>query len=82
MADVASTALRNAMIRVNSDVESQNLLMRSGVPLRDKYTGQLRSILDVIGEFAANTQGMDPLALNTMVKKIFGEEGCPHFPQS
>ena len=79
MADVASTALRNAMVRVNSDVNSQNLLLRAGVPLRDQYTGQLRSILDVISEFATATQGLDPLPMNTMVKQIFGEEGMPAF---
>ena len=79
MADVASTALRNSMVRVNSDVNSQNLLLRAGVPLRDQYTGQLRSILDVISEFAIATQGLDPLSMNTMVKQIFGEEGMPAF---
>ena len=78
-ADVASTALRNSLIRVNSDVRSQNMMLRAGVPLRDQYTGQLRSILDVMTEFAAKTRHLDPLALNTMVKEIFGEEGMPAF---
>lgn len=79
MADVASTALRNAMIKINSDMHSQNLLLRAGVPLRDQYTGQLRSVLDVISEFAGATAHLDPLSKNTMVKQIFGEEGMPAF---
>ena len=78
-ADVASTALRSALGKVNADARSQNMILRAGVPLRDQYTGQLRSILDVMTEFAAKTSHLDPLALNTMIKDIFGEEGMPAF---
>jgi len=78
-ADVASTSLRNAIYAVGADARSQEMLVRLGVQIVDPRTRQMRSILDIIQDFGDMTQNLGPLQLNTMVKKMFGEEGLPAF---
>lgn len=78
-ASSSATALREAIRRLGSDTRAQQAITGSGVAIYDKSSGKMRSIIDVMNDFAAATQNMTEEERNNRVAKAFGARGLLAF---
>lgn len=78
-ASSSATAFREAVRRVGSDQRAQNALIGAGVKVFDEHTGRMRSILDIMSDFAARTRTMSEAERNARVNMAFGARGLLAF---
>jgi len=78
-ASSSATALREAIRRVGSDQRAQQAIQQTGVDVFDKQTGRMRSLTDVMTEFAQATEGMTDAERNRRVVTAFGARGLLAF---
>jgi len=78
-ASSSATALREATRRVGADQRAQQAIQQAGVRVFDQSTGQMRSMLDVMTDFAQATEGMTEQERNRRVVTAFGARGLLAF---
>ncbi len=78
-ASSASTAYREAVRRAGSDQRSQQAIQSVGVQIFDKQTGKMRSMVDVMTDFAKGTQNMTDKQRSATVSQAFGARGLIAF---
>src|SRR5690606_29454445 len=78
-ASSSSTAFREAVRRVGSDVRAQQAITETGIDIFDQQTGRMRSIVDVMLDFSEATQTMTEEERNRRVVAAFGARGLLAF---
>src|SRR5690606_24146631 len=78
-ASSSATAFREAVRRVGSDQRAQNALIGAGIKVFDAHTGRMRSILDIMSDFAQRTETMTEAERNARVNIAFGARGLLAF---
>lgn len=78
-ASSSATAFREAVRRVGSDQRAQNALIGAGVAVFDAHTGRMRSILDIMSDFARISRDMTEAERNARVNMAFGARGLLAF---
>ena len=78
-ASSASTAFRESVRRVGAESRAQQAILGAGVQIFDAQTGRMRSIVDIMGDFASATRGMTEEERNRRVATAFGARGLLAF---
>ncbi|PIE16491.1 MAG: phage tail tape measure protein [Proteobacteria bacterium] len=78
-ASSAATAFREATRRVGSDSRAQQAILGTGVQVFDQTSGQMRSMVDIMSEFASATRDMSDAERNRRVVQAFGARGLLAF---
>ncbi|PID37222.1 MAG: phage tail tape measure protein, partial [Proteobacteria bacterium] len=78
-ASSAATAFREATRRVGSDSRAQQAILGAGVQVFDQTSGQMRSMVDIMNEFASATRDMSEQERNRRVVQAFGARGLLAF---
>ena len=78
-ASSSATAFREAVRRVGADARAQNAVIGAGVRIFDRSTGSMRSIVDVMSDFARATANMTDKERNRRVAVAFGARGLLAF---
>jgi TP901 family phage tail tape measure protein len=78
-ASSSATAFREAVRRVGADTRAQNAVIGAGVKIFDQSTGRMRSIVDVMSDFARATANMTDKERNRRVAVAFGARGLLAF---
>jgi len=78
-ASSSATALREAVRRLGADARAQNAVTSAGVTIFDKSSGRMRSMLDIMSDFATATNGMTESERNRRVVTAFGARGLLAF---
>lgn len=78
-ASSSSTAFREAVRRLGSDSRAQQAVLGAGVQIFDEQTGSMRSVVDVMLDFADVTRGMTDEERNRRVATAFGARGLLAF---
>ncbi|MCP4615652.1 MAG: phage tail tape measure protein, partial [Bradyrhizobium sp.] len=78
-ASSSATAFREATRRLGADQRSQKAVIGAGVKLFDKYSGKMRSIVDIMSDFAKATDDMTEKERNRRVARAFGARGLLAF---
>ena len=78
-ASSAATAFREASRRLASDQRSQQAILGTGVQVFDKVSGQMRSMVDVMTDFAGATRNLSEEERNRNVVQAFGARGLLAF---
>lgn len=78
-ASVAGTNLREAWRRLGSDALAQQNVMKMGVQVFDKQTGEMRSALDIMSDMAPKMEKMTEKEKNRIVVQTFGVRGMAAF---
>ena len=78
-ASSAATAFREATRRVGSDSRAQQAILGTGVQVFDRTSGQMRSMVDIMSEFATATRDMSDAERNRRVVQAFGARGLLAF---
>ena len=78
-ASSSATAFREATRRLGSDQRAQQAVTEQGVDIFDKQTGEMRSIVDVISDFAAVTKDLTAEERQNAVATAFGARGLLAF---
>ncbi|MGE0324078.1 MAG: phage tail tape measure protein [Polyangiaceae bacterium] len=78
-ASSSATAFREAVRRVGSDSRAQQAVTGAGIEIFDEQSNQMRSIVDIMDEFAKATAGMSAEERNRRVVTAFGARGLLAF---
>lgn len=78
-ASSSSTAFREAVRRVGSESRAQQAILGAGVQIFDEQSGRMRSIVDIMVDFADVTRGMSEEERNRRVATAFGARGLLAF---
>jgi len=78
-ASSAATAFREATRRVGSDQRAQQAVTGAGIQVFDQSTGRMRSMIDIMSEFADRTRTMSEEERNRRVVVAFGARGLLAF---
>ena len=78
-ASSAATAFREATRRVGADTRAQQAILGAGVQVFDQATGRMRSMVDIMSEFADATRAMSEEERNRRVVQAFGARGLLAF---
>ncbi|HBQ10294.1 MAG TPA: phage tail tape measure protein, partial [Myxococcales bacterium] len=78
-ASSSSTAFREAVRRLGSDSRAQQAVLGAGVQVFDQQTGSMRSVVDIMVDFADATRGMTDEERNRRVATAFGARGLLAF---
>ena len=78
-ASSSATALREATRRVGSDQRAQQAVTSAGIQVFDQSTGRMRSMIDIMSEFADRTRSMSEEERNRRVVTAFGARGLLAF---
>jgi len=78
-ASSSATAFREAVRRVGAESRAQNAILGTGVDIFDKSTGKMRSIVDIMSDFAQATTSMTEAERNRRVATAFGARGLLAF---
>ncbi len=78
-ASSAATAFREATRRVGADHRAQQAILGAGVQVFDQATGRMRSMVDIMSEFADVTRDMSEEERNRRVVQAFGARGLLAF---
>jgi TP901 family phage tail tape measure protein len=78
-ASSSATAYREAVRRVGAESRAQKAVIGAGVDIFDKSTGEMRSIVDVMVDFADATKSMTDEERNRRVAVAFGARGLLAF---
>lgn len=78
-ASSSATALREAVRRLGADTRAQNAVTSAGVTIFDTSSGRMRSMLDIMSDFATATNGMTGSERNRRVVTAFGARGLLAF---
>ncbi|WP_428262164.1 phage tail tape measure protein, partial [Haliangium sp.] len=78
-ASSSATAFREAVRRVGADERAQQAITSAGVRVFDQRTGQMRSMLDIMSDFASATATMTEAERNRRVNTAFGARGLLAF---
>ncbi len=78
-ASSSATAFREATRRVGAEARAQKAIMGAGVEVFDKQTKKMRSIVDIMSDFATATKHMTDAERNRRVKTAFGARGLLAF---
>lgn len=78
-ASSAATAFRESVRRVGAESRAQEAVLGAQVGIFDKQTGRMRSIVDIMGDFARATRSMTEEERNRRVAVAFGARGLLAF---
>ncbi len=78
-ASSSATALREATRRVGSDQRAQQAVTSAGIQVFDQSSGRMRSMIDIMSEFADRTRDMSEEERNRRVVTAFGARGLLAF---
>ncbi|MCP4678745.1 MAG: phage tail tape measure protein [Deltaproteobacteria bacterium] len=78
-ASSSATAFREATRRVGAESRAQQAITGAGVKIFDKQSGKMRSIVDIMSDFATATEHMTDAERNRRVKTAFGARGLLAF---
>ena len=78
-ASSSATAFREATRRVGSDQRAQQAVIGAGVQVFDETSGRMRSMVDIMSEFADRTRDMTDEERNRRVVVAFGARGLLAF---
>jgi len=78
-ASSSATAFREAVRRVGADTRAQNAVIGAGVRIFEKSTGRMRSVVDIMSDFARATANMTDKERNRRVAVAFGARGLLAF---
>ena len=78
-ASSSATAFREATRRVGSDHRAQQAVIGAGIQVFDQSTGRMRSMVDIMSEFADRTRDMSDEERNRRVVQAFGARGLLAF---
>lgn len=78
-ASSSATAFREATRRVGSDQRAQQAITGAGIQVFDQASGQMRSMVDIMSEFADRTRDMSEEERNRRVVTAFGARGLLAF---
>ena len=78
-ASSSATAFREVTRRLGSDQRAQSAVTQIGVDVFDKQTGAMRSVVDVMSEFAVATEGLTEKERLRRVTTAFGARGLLAF---
>ena len=78
-ASSAATAFRESVRRVGADARAQQAILGAGVEIFDQQTGSMRSIVDIMSDFATATRSMSDEERNRRVVQAFGARGLLAF---
>jgi len=78
-ASSSATAFREATRRVGADQRAQQAIIGAGVQVFDQTSGQMRSMVDIMSEFADRTRDMSDEERNRRVVQAFGARGLLAF---
>jgi TP901 family phage tail tape measure protein len=78
-ASSSSTAFREAVRRVGSESRAQQAILGAGVQIFDEQSARMRSIVDIMVDFADVTRGMSEEERNRRVATAFGARGLLAF---
>lgn len=78
-ASSSSTAFRESVRRVGSESRAQQALTEAGIAIFEKESGKMRSIIDIMSDFAAATRTMTDEERNRRVAVAFGARGLLAF---
>jgi len=78
-ASSAATAFREATRRVGADQRAQQAITSAGVDVFDAQSGQMRSMVDIMSDFAGRTRDMSEAERNRRVVQAFGARGLLAF---
>ncbi len=78
-ASSSATAYREAVRRVGGELRAQKAVMGAGVDIFDKQSGQMRSIVDIMVDFAEATKDMTDQERNRRITVAFGARGLLAF---
>ena len=78
-ASSSSTAYRESVRRLGSDSRAQQAILGAGVQIFDQQDGSMRSVVDVMVDFAEATRGMTDEERNRRVVTAFGARGLLAF---
>lgn len=78
-ASSSSTAFRESVRRLGSDQRSQNAITQQGIDIFDEQTGEMRSVVDIMGELSAATADMGDEERNRIAATAFGARGLLAF---
>jgi len=78
-ASSSATAFREAVRRVGADSRAQQAVLGAGVDVFDETSGKMRSIVDIMSDFARATEDMTDKERNRRVTAAFGARGLLAF---
>src|SRR5690606_5283550 len=78
-ASSSATAFREATRPVGADQRAQQAITGAGVQVFDQASGQMRSMIDIMSEFADATRDMSEQERNRRVVQAFGARGLLAF---
>jgi len=78
-ASSAATAFREVVRRVGADARAQNAVLGTGVKIFEQSTGKMRSVVDIMSDFARATANMTDKERNRRVAVAFGARGLLAF---
>ena len=78
-ASSSGTAFREAVRRVGAESRAQQAVLSAGVDVFDQTTGRMRSIVDIMDDFARATESMTEQERNRRVATAFGARGLLAF---
>jgi len=78
-ASSSATALREAVRRLGADTRAQSAVTSAGVRIFDASSGRMRSMLDIMSDFASATENMTEAERNRRVVTAFGARGLLAF---
>jgi TP901 family phage tail tape measure protein len=78
-ASSSATAYREAVRRVGAEGRAQKAVLGAGVDIFDKSTGEMRSIVDIMMDFAEATKSMTDEERNRRIAVAFGARGLLAF---
>lgn len=78
-ASSSATAFRESVRRVGADSRAQQAILGAGVQVFDQTSGRMRSIVDIMSDFASATANMTESERNRRVATAFGARGLLAF---
>lgn len=78
-ASSSATAFREAVRRVGAQSQAQQAILGAGVQVFDQTSGRMRSIVDIMSDFAHSTENMTESERNRRVATAFGARGLLAF---
>jgi TP901 family phage tail tape measure protein len=78
-ASSSATAFREATRRVGAESRAQKAILGAGIAIFDETSGKMRSIVDIMSDFARASDGMSEAERNRRVVTAFGARGLLAF---
>lgn len=78
-ASSSATAFREAVRRVGAESRAQQAITSAGVDIFDRTSGRMRSIIDIMSDFARVSEDMSEKERNRRVATAFGARGLLAF---